>query len=302
MKPTVTDWAWAQRAKDGEPLAANLRLALLALARAADAKGCFTLRRKEIAELLQCSLDTVDRRIKKLEGEGLLTVERVPRKNGYGPSKYTLAMAAAGRNTAATCENGPSRIGAASGQRNPAARGNAELRLGESAKVAATGAASIRKPSNTVEEETQFYPETPELVFESEGAHAPALIMSGGGPFRDEWVLGDPERKFANDQGLRNGSVDVAFAMFGAHHASKGTVTVNWKAEWKKWVLRQAHDPRFKSNHEGAHAHDQQRTGAADASVYGRGKRNRHSDFLKRQLQPDGDALDLGRLDSSPVS
>lgn len=153
-----------------------------------------------------------------------------------------------------------------------------------------TGARADKLTLNTLS--TEIYSETSELV--SDGVRE--IVMAGGGPFREEWVLGTSERAFAHGQGLLNGSVDRTFAMFGAHHMAKGTITVSWRAEWKKWVLRQAHDPRFKANNEAMN--DERSDRPADQGSYTRRKRSRHIDALFAD-EPDGPPKHLGRLDFS---
>jgi len=153
-----------------------------------------------------------------------------------------------------------------------------------------TGARAETLNLNTLS--TEIYSETAESVSES----VREIVMAGGGPFREEWVLGTNERAFAHGQGLLNGNVDTTFAMFGAHHLAKGTITVNWRGEWKKWVLRQAHDPRFKTNNEAAN--DQRHDRPASEGTYTRRKRSLHIDALFRD-EPDGPPVHLGRLDFS---
>lgn len=172
MTERVTEWAWAQTG-----LAANVRLALLAFAREADDRGAFTLRRKELATLLECSVDTVDRRVKALEAAKLLTVDRTPHKGGYKASRYTLAC---GRKTAATVVNiadagrrnsaaSPDRKVAASGQRRTAA------------SLAATAAASIKEPTELVQEtlELEDNPERVQLAEAAVARAAPPHILNG---------------------------------------------------------------------------------------------------------------------------
>jgi len=153
-----------------------------------------------------------------------------------------------------------------------------------------TGARADKLTLNTLS--TEIYSETAESVSES----VREVVMAGGGPFREEWVLGTNERTFAHSQGLLNGSVDRTFAMFGAHHMAKGTITVNWRGEWKKWVLRQAHDPRFKTNNEAMN--DQRSDRPANEGDYTRRKRSRHIDALFAD-ESDGPPKHLGRLDFS---
>lgn len=135
---------------------------------------------------------------------------------------------------------------------------------------------------------------------------SPPPIMRGGGTFREDWVLGDEDRKFAGDQGLQNGSVDVVFAMFGAHHLSKHTISANWRGEWRKWVLRQAHDPRFSNslpNHE-ANAHDRHGTNH-DAEPIVRRERISPLTAARRRRKAERDAqrepIDFGRVESQRI-
>lgn len=125
------------------------------------------------------------------------------------------------------------------------------------ARHISTGARADKLTLNTTTPE--LYPERAESSFESV-----AREMRGGGVFQEDWTLSAKDRAFANSQGVLNGSVDVVFAMFGAHHLSKHTISANWSGEWRKWVLRQAHDPRFQTSKPRENNHDQQRLGAAD--------------------------------------
>lgn len=87
MSARADAWAWQQKG-----LSPLIRLALLAFAREADDKGGFRLRRKELAEILECgSLDTVDRRIKALVSDGLLAVRHM-KSSGFKANEYRLKI------------------------------------------------------------------------------------------------------------------------------------------------------------------------------------------------------------------
>lgn len=161
-----------------------------------------------------------------------------------------------------------------------------------------TGARAEELTLNTLS--TELYSEQAELVSES----VREVVMAGGGPFREEWVLGTGERAFAHGQGLLNGSVDRAFAMFGAHHMAKGTITVNWRGEWKKWVLREAHDPRFNANNqEKNHNEQSSSTAVPDVRVRREPVSPATAARMQRQARREAQrgAIDIGRVDSERV-
>lgn len=144
MSTRASTWAWEQRG-----LKHADRLALLILADIADADGVAYPSRRHLADVLECSRDTVDRRVKALVTAGLLTVEadfagatKARRSNVYHlaiPADF--ARAEGGRKVAAT---------PAEGGRKPAERVAADVRPGwpqhAAARVAATAAATIEPP------------------------------------------------------------------------------------------------------------------------------------------------------------
>ncbi|MGE0533167.1 MAG: hypothetical protein AB7P35_17800 [Hyphomonadaceae bacterium] len=161
-----------------------------------------------------------------------------------------------------------------------------------------TGARAQKLTLNTT---SQLYPERAESSFESE---ARAREMRGGGVFQDDWTLSDEDRAYAHGQGLLNGSVDVCFAMFGAHHLSKHTISANWRGEWRKWVLRQAHDPRFQTQQPKDQTHDPRHRAAATGrgATTVRAKRDPVFDRLLEDLEPDDQPLEFGRVESYPIA
>lgn len=161
-------------------------------------------------------------------------------------------------------------------------------------EITGARAETLNLNTNTLE----LYPEASECV-----SDASEREMRGGGTFQEDWVLSAKDRAFANSQGILNGSVDVVFGMFGAHHLSKHTISANWGGEWRKWVLRQAHDPRFQSSTPKDRTNDLRASSTADiADIRVRGEpvspataaRMRRQAERRAQREP----IDLGRVDS----
>jgi helix-turn-helix protein len=88
MSIRATDWALEQRIGDR-----TLKLILVALARYANDKGTCFPPQKTLAAIVECSLDTVQRGLKKLEDMGALTRERRHGKSGNRSTDlYTLSL------------------------------------------------------------------------------------------------------------------------------------------------------------------------------------------------------------------
>lgn len=51
-------------------------------------------------------------------------------------------------------------------------------------------------------------------------------------------ALDESKIEYARKHGHDNGSVDVLFEAFKAHHIAKGNVFKNWDQAWHKWVLQ----------------------------------------------------------------
>jgi len=85
---------WALKQSVGDKTAKAL---LLLLAEAADASGCCFHRQKELAAILECSHDSVQRAMRKLEVAGLLSRSRRVSARGYRTSDLcTLSLHAMG--------------------------------------------------------------------------------------------------------------------------------------------------------------------------------------------------------------
>lgn len=88
MSSEALVWAFRRRG-----LGDGARLLLLALANEADVRGRVgEVPRRELAELMEISLDTLDRRIRELEAAGVLVVTRQEIKRGSIPSNYRLPV------------------------------------------------------------------------------------------------------------------------------------------------------------------------------------------------------------------
>jgi hypothetical protein len=49
----------------------------------------------------------------------------------------------------------------------------------------------------------------------------------------DDWSLGEEEKRLCREMGV---DAERTFKKFQAHHQSRGTQSINWSAEWKKWM------------------------------------------------------------------
>lgn len=226
MSDRATTWAWQQKVSSDKA-----RLAMLYLANNSDEDGVFSLKRKEFAAALSCSLSTVDRRVALLVEERILIVETNVSDRGFEPNTYRLAIPedfarvlTPSRKTAATFKT------AATNRETIRVRGEAAK-----LKVAATGDASqgsLESRDNSEKEEARG------RDARARNDEAPLMPLDKK-PFNKRWRLSNAARDFATSKGYINGSVDDIYDAFKAHHASKVTLSADWGEEWRKWVLRQ---------------------------------------------------------------
>lgn len=216
MSDRATTWAWQQKVSSDKA-----RLAMLYLANNSDDEGVFSLKRKEFAAALGCSLSTVDRRVALLVEERILIVETKVSERGYEPNTYRLAIPEDFARVSP-----PSRKIAATPKTDATKTATIRVR-GEAAKlrVAATGDASQEDKS------------TSSSSSEREGGKPPKPPEKK--PINKRWRISIAAREYASGHGYINGSVDDMFDAFKAHHASRGTLSADWGEEWRKWVLRQ---------------------------------------------------------------
>jgi hypothetical protein len=218
MSDRATTWAWQQA-----PSSDKAWLALILLANNADDDGRFTVKRQEFADMLRCSVDTFDRRVKSLMEEQLLVVEKNVTRRGHTASTYVLAMP---REFARTSG---SRSSAAPGDRKsvaPRAETNQENGGAAELRLAATGAAPKK---NSL---TESYSEREEYS----SSDAPEKKKTR---FNPRWKrCSDNFRAYATSKGFMNGSVDVMFEEFRDYHLKHGSKYVDWLATWRTWVRK----------------------------------------------------------------
>jgi hypothetical protein len=99
MSVQASSWAWQQKG-----LSHAVKMTLLALADISDTGGQCWPKRKTLAEMLECSVDTIDRHLRELMSLGLIEKEhRYAESGSLTSNQYRLAMAVdPGRKNAAT--------------------------------------------------------------------------------------------------------------------------------------------------------------------------------------------------------
>lgn len=224
-------WAWDQ--KGLQPV---VKLALLAFAREACLKGQFTLKRKELATMLECSVDTVDRRIKALTEAELLEV-RHDTRGGFRASTYRLNI------PAQFVSNEPGRIIAASVEnhdRNGAAS-VADFSRNPAASEAATGAASNKTPeSSTDRSESSFNTCASDASFQlASPSEAKTKRVSKRTSLGETAEPSLRNRQDAAKHGFLNGSCDALWERFREYHVGNGTLKANWEAAFRTWILNE---------------------------------------------------------------
>lgn len=244
MSDRATTWAWQQQPKSDKAW-----LALILLANVADDEGRVTLRRKDFAAMLRCSVDTFDRRVSSLCEEEMLKVEKSFSRRGQRPNGYVLAIPedfariSRGRSSAAPDSR---KNAAAAPETIQETSGAAELRL------AATAAAPIKNTN-------QYNPEREEYISLDEPKKKTR--------FNPKWRrVSDNLRAYASEKGFVNGSVDEMFEAFRDHHMSRGSMFVDWFAAWRTWVNK-----AVKFQQEREQKHEQQRRNDPNQN-----RRNRH--------------------------
>lgn len=192
------------------------------------AGGCRT--RSEIAAAASCGESTIPRAVRRLEKIGAL--ERTP-DPGKANNYVVLVRPDTGTSvdTGVATSRAADEIGVAKPKWRGAKPDTPSPVLSTGAPIRNAGARATTKQITTSTSEDN--PERPEGVWE--------IVMPGGpGELNIDWVIGDVERKFANERGYLNGSCDELFGQFIDHCATRGPrQSPAWRSEWKKWVRNQ---------------------------------------------------------------
>lgn len=209
MSVDASSWAWKQKG-----LGHAVKMTLLALADIADTEGQCWPKRKSLADMLECSVDTIDRHMRELMSLGLIEKEHRQLESGASTSNMYRLMMPLGEGRKSTALGPHSR--AARGPHSSAAQG------------AAYGAAPIEpliEPSlNIVAAEAAPKPS-------KKAAKAKARTS-----LSEEWKLGDSDRQYALSEGVPAARLEREAQRFRDHHISKGSLMADWSAAWRTWV------------------------------------------------------------------
>lgn len=209
-------------------LSPRAKLVLIGLADSCD-KATWTCypSRKSLADVGDCSLDTVDRAMKELATAGHIKVDgRMRDRGGQSSNLYTVHPS---RKCAAPVQSRKiAEEGAAKPQRPPPA----EMPRGEPQGYAAGGAAQAAAP---YEPRTEPLDE-PIASLRSASPRASKSRIDKQAPFDER------ARAIAAAKGFANGSAEPVWENFRDYHVARGTRFVDWDAAWRNWLANQ---PRF---------------------------------------------------------